>query len=226
MKSLKKYIKLNCPVSEGEIIYIRINDEIREIYSLEPSAVFELDEKKEYVIEIERKCDISNRKLINILIFIITILFQGLFNILFLNIDADWIKKVTPYGIKVRVAIDLKQDTEINLKYIKSEYINNNFKKPKLTTDIGEIVSMDYIQNTADFKNQYFNFAKRVLSVLSVGLALFVFLLIIAFKHSIMFGVVFISLIIVGFISVSAVNLKVQYSKLKKFLIDFSKLRQ
>lgn len=219
-------IKVNCPVPEGEIIYIIINDEIREIYSLESSAVFELDEKKKYVLEVERKSDISNRKFINILIFIITILLQGLFNILFLNINTDWIKKTTPYGIKVRVAIDLKQDTEVNLKYIKSEYINNSFKKPELTTDIGEIESIDYIQNTADFKNQYFNFAKRVLSVLSVGLILLVFLLIIAFKHNIILGVVFISLIIVGLILVSVINLKVQYNKLKKILLDFSKLRQ
>ncbi len=219
-------IKVNCPVSEGEIIYIIINDEIRKIYSLESSAVFELDEKKKYVLEVERKSDISNRKFINILIFIITILLQGLFNILFLNINTDWKKKTTPYGIKVRVAIDLKQDTEVNLKYIKSEYINNSFKKPELTTDIGEIASIDYIQNTADFKNQYFNFVKRVLSVLSVGLILFIFLLIIAFKHNIILGVVFISLIIVGLILVSVINLKVQYNKLKKILLDFSKLRQ
>ena len=215
-------LKVKCSVPEGEIIYIKVNDEVKELYSFESFTVFKLDEKKQYVLEIERRPDKSNRSLINLLIFVVTIIIQGLFNALLMNVDTDWFNRITPYGMKAKIIIDVNEDTEVNLVYVSSKYNKNKCIKPKLNTDVGKITSINYIINKADFKNQYFNYVKRLLSVYSLVLALFNFLLIVAMKNNILYAALFMIFIMVILLLGLIITFIRQHRKLSNILKNFN----
>lgn len=215
-------LKVKCSVPEGEIIYIKVNDEVKELYSFESFTVFNLDEKKQYVLEVERRPDKSNRSLINLLIFVVTIIIQGLFNALLMNVDTDWFNRITPYGMKAKIIIDINEDTEVNLVYVSSKYNNNKCIKPKLNTDVGKITSINYIINKADFKNQYFNYVKRLLSVYSLVLALFNFLLIVAMKNNILYAALFMIFIMVILLLGLIITFIRQHRKLSNILKNFN----
>ncbi len=207
-------LKVKCSVPEGEIIYLKINNEVKELYSFESFTTFNLNDKKEYILEVERRPDKSNRSLINLLIFIVTIFIQGLFNALLINDNRDWFNEIIPYGMKANIIINVNQDTEIDLVYVSSKCSNDRFIKPKLTTNVGKITSVKYIKNIADLKNQYFNFVKRFLSVYALVLALLNFLLIIAIKNNILYAAIFIIFIMVLLLIVLIFALIKQYRKL------------
>ena len=187
-------LKVKCSVPEGEIIYLKINNEVKELYSFESFTTFNLNDKKEYILEVERRPDKSNRSLINLLIFIVTIFIQGLFNALLINDNRDWFNEIIPYGMKANIIINVNQIIE--------------------NTNVGKITSVKYIKNIADLKNQYFNFVKRFLSVYALVLALLNFLLIIAIKNNILYAAIFIIFIMVLLLIVLIFALIKQYRKL------------
>lgn len=217
-------LKICCDLPEGESLYIKVKDETKILSHLDEFVEFDVSEHTTHIIaEIERKPDKSNRRFIDVLFFIITILIQGALNCIFISDNHKWYNDITPYGLKAKINIDLSCNTTINLIYTKSKLLSDNGQcyKPTLHTNDGDIESINYIANHNSYKNCYFNYVKRVVSVFSILLVVLVILFIAAINNGYTFAVIITMIVALGMAGVVSWVSASQYKKLKHLIKSF-----
>lgn len=215
-------LKVNFKLPETECLEIKINNCTKTLYHYENFVEFDLPPKDNYILEVNRKPDKSNRRFLNVLLFLITIIFQGLFNIIIFNTNTKWINDIIPLCFKSKIIINMNCDTEINLIYTKSKLVNNvKVIPPHLYANGNEIKDIKYTINYYDFSNQYFNYVKRLASIFSIIFVLLLFLCFVAIKHNYIAITVFILLLLLGIILIIILISVTQYKKLKKLLLLF-----
>lgn len=188
-----------------------------------PVVSFTVDEKKQYRIEIEQELTASNKTPLWILIHVITIVIQGVFNIFLLNTDSEWYNNIKAYRLRAKLLVDMQQDTDVCLTFTNSKYDKrtNEWSSPVFKAEPNVISDVDFVANPYDFCNQYFSYAKKVVSVLAVVILVMGLLLYIAVTHSNVVAIIITSVVIIGLVIVAAAVCISQLKKLRKTYDSF-----
>ena len=126
----------------------------------------------EYEIVLSQKKATKNIPIYMYLVYLVTFVFQGIFSILFFNVDRNWEKKIAPFRVYSKFKVYLKSDTNLSFNYSGAEYDDNTSKWSKpiftpVTNDI-EGFSVEFEENKYDFKRQFFLYAKKISSIWTV----------------------------------------------------------
>ncbi|MCD8025409.1 MAG: hypothetical protein LUF33_00310 [Clostridiales bacterium] len=148
----------------GELINVTVNGATKSMDAdLEKSVSFDLPEGNTYKVVISTQPDKNNRTLLNILLFVVTMVIRGIFCIFLPDTDSKWYKNISPYCLRAEFTVNLKQDTEIAFKYKNAEYneISNTWFPAVFECNMDDSVKVSYTKNTSAFKNQWFNYVKK-----------------------------------------------------------------
>lgn len=211
-------LKICCDLQEGETLDIKVNNEIKSLYSFDNIVDFDVFDFYAIDIEIERKPERSNRRIIDFIFFVITIFIQGIFNCILINDNFKWYEDIIPLGFKAKISMPIKDDLLVRLKYDKSEYNGFSFDSPKLEVSNGQIEEIEYIANYNSFTNCWFSFVKRIFSIASVLLLIMGILLAVAISNNNAIAAVIVSIVLIGTIALSAVLSVMQHKKLNTIL--------
>lgn len=216
-------LKVCCDLQEGESLDIKVNNEIKSLYSFDNIVDFDVSDSYAIDIEIERKPEKSNRRIIDIIFFVITIFIQGIFNCIFVNDNFNWYEDIIPFGFKAKISMPIIDNILVRLKYDKSKYYGFTFGLPKLEVSNGQIEGIEYFANYNSFTNCWFSFVKRIFSIASVLLLIMGILLAVAISSNNAIAAVIVSIILIGTIALSAVMPVMQHKKLNTILKSFDK---
>lgn len=210
-------LKICCDLQEGESLDIKVNNEIKTLYSFDNVLEFNVFDSSDIGIEIERKPDRSNRRIIDIIFFIITIFIQGIFNCMFINDNFKWYEDIVPFGFKAKINFSVKDNLIIKILYNKAKYNGTVFILPKLTINGKKVEDVKYIVNPASVANCWFNFVKRIVSIASVILLIMGLLMAVSIGNSNLITAIIVGMISIGTVVLASVISCVQHKKLKKF---------
>jgi lysylphosphatidylglycerol synthetase-like protein (DUF2156 family) len=210
-------------IPEGETLLIKVDNEIKFLDSINPNISFDIVKKQIYEIHLEQPISKSNITPLNLLIFLLTAAIQGIFNILLINTNSDWHKKIKAYCLKATLVVNLHQDTDIHIAYINSKYDKNNdeWLLPVLTVKPDIPSTVNYVINPHDFKNQYINYVKRVASVAIILVVVLTFILSSAIIKSNIIAIISVSLLMFGVVLLVVMLSITQHKKLKKLYQSF-----
>lgn len=206
-------------IPANEELLIKVNNETKMLDTLNTHVSFTINEKKSYDIYVEQQISKSNRKPLFILLYILTVIIQGVFNILLMNTDSKWYRNIKAYCLRAKLYIDMQQDTDLNLTYTNSKYDEKNktWKSPIFTVKPNVVSDVSFILNPCDFKNQYFNYVKRVVSVATILVLMFIILLYIAVVNLNSIAIITVSVLLFGVISL-VIMLSISQHKMLKSL--------
>jgi hypothetical protein len=212
-------------VPSDESLIITINNEVKILNDINKKVSFTINEKKRYHIDIEQKISKSNINLLTILFYLLTIIIQGMFNVLLDNTDSDWYSNIKAYCLKARLLVDMKQDTDIKLVYTNSKYNEKTqmWILPVFKVEPNIISDLSFVPNPSDFINQYFNYIKRVISILIVLISILALILYAAIVNLNNIAIIFTSILIFSAVLLVLIVAIAQYKKLKKLYESFSK---
>ena len=216
-------LKINGEIPQDENLSVKINNEIKILTDTDPFVSFTVNEKKQYEIEVEQKVATSNRTPLSILFFVLTAVIQGVFNTLLLNNNSKWHNEIRAYCLKAKLLIDMQQDTVIRLTYKNSKYDirTQKWSLPVFTVEPDVVSDIAFVMNHCDFSNQYFNYVKRVVSVLTLNVFALAVILYIAYTHLNVFGIIFVSFLISSLIILTVILCVSQHKKLRKLYESF-----
>lgn len=218
-------LKLYRTVSSDENLKITVNNQSKDITSLDEEVCFDIKEAGTYEVNIEREIAKSNRTPLWILLFILTSPIQGIFNILLHNDNSEWQKDIKPFCLKAKLMVDVQQDTAIEISYSMPNYgdMGHLWRLPKFEFNTFNVVnsSISYVVNHNEFANQYFKYVKRLISVAIAALILFAFLLYLSCINSIVVVSVLLLILIIGIITLATIWPISQYKQLKKIYASF-----
>lgn len=211
-------------IPEDTSLLIKINKEVKTIDNLTSDISFN-NEGGKLEIDIEQQISKSNIKPIYILIYFLTIIIQGVFNALLMNVESKWYRNIKAYCLKAKIYIDLQQDTNIRLTYINSKY--NEIKKiwalPTFKVEPDFALNVSYVLNPCDFKNQYFNYIKKLVSFAVILIILFIYLLKIAIVTSNIIAFIITSVLILSLLLTVILVSFNEHKRLKKLYQSFLK---
>jgi|GEM_PF-6131286 len=216
-------IKIYRDIPSEERLSIRINNEVKILDNISQDVSFIINERKRYEIDIEQQISTSNVKPIFILLYLLTVIIQGVFNILLMNTDSKWYRNIKAYCLKAKLIIDMQQDTDVRLTYVNSKYDEKNktWGLPIFTCEPNFVSNVSFILNPCDFKNQYFNYIKRVVSVAVIIILVFVILLYIAVVNSNNIAIIILSVLMLGIISLVMMLSFSEHKRLKNLYQSF-----
>lgn len=216
-------LKVYCDLQDGESLDIKVNNEIKTLYSFDNVLEFNVLDSSEIDIEIERKTNKSNRRIIDIIIFIITIFIQGIFNCIFINDNFKWYEDIIPFGFKAKIRLYVRDNLTVRLRYDKSNYNGTIFILPKLAVNDDKVEDIKYVANQTSFTNCWFSFVKRVCSIASVVLLIMGLLIAVSISNNMVIVAAIVSVIFIGIIALVTGLSVAQYKKLKALLKLFEK---
>lgn len=200
-------LKACCDLQEKESLCIKVNNVIRTLDSFDNVAEFDVFDCSNLGIEIERKPDKSNRRIIDIILFIITIFIQGVFNCIFINDNFRWYEDIIPFVFKAKINLSVKDNLIIKI----ANYNGTVFNLPKLLINGEKVEDIKYIANC------WFNFVKRMISIASVILLIMGLLMFVSISNSNVIATIMVGMISIGTVVLASVVSCVQHKKLKKF---------
>jgi hypothetical protein len=202
------------------VFSIMFNGKKEIVDSFKQDVSFDFGSKQEYTIEIEQIMPKKINYLLSILLFAITCLIQGVFNILLMNTDSKWYSDINPYRIKAKYKIVLNADTSMVINYIKSSY-NGTWSAPILKINDIQILDIELFPMDIDFKKQYSRYVKKLISVLSVALVILSFLLGVSISSHNRFAIIFITALITAIMALVVGITICEYKRMKKLYNGF-----
>ncbi len=170
-------LQFNYEIDRNDIGFvITINDKKQVIDDINSNIVFELNPGI-YTIIVHQIFPTRTNKFLSWIIFLITLLFRGIFHILLLDTDNKWYLEAIPFYIHNEYELFLERDTEVNLKYKSSVYDCEKkiWHYPKLFMKEMREINSQYIPDELCIKNEFDKFVKKVLSTSFVGIIIFTF---------------------------------------------------
>ncbi len=221
-------LNINAEISPEVNLIVKIGGDIKIINNINKKVSFNIEKNNQYTIYIKEIIDESNRTFKNILFFICTLLIQGIFHILFFNTDSNWLNNVKAWCIKAKVVFCSDNDLNLQITYIKSYYDSkrNIWSNPIINVNPVYDLTVYYKRNKESFFNQFFNYIKKLISVSSIVLIIFLYLLYVSVLNKNVLAILITTLIIISIVCIIIFVIKSEYKKLKKnlafFLIDSS----
>ena len=212
---MMKNYKLHFDVPKNVTLNVKSGDEIKTV--TDENKTITLECKDDNIIEISQT-EPGFKPFLRILLFVLTYIFQGLFNIVFMNVNGKWYEKVCPYLMNVKFKIDDLQNCRLNFKYQNGD---DCFSRPTIICDNAKAVSCEYFRNIDSFYHEYFKFCNRFLSVAFTAISLFMIFAFLALKGDNAQKSVFFFAMIALSLGVFAISLTViifEYCRMKRII--------
>lgn len=192
-----------------------VNNQKKRINNVDNEANYELD-RGEVSIVIKQEIPYRLNKFLSLIIYILTMVFRGIFYIIMFASETDWYADIMPFRISVKCNIILKEDTVLNLKYIPAEFNKkeSTWTYPQLILEDADEMNIEYEPYLENFKYQFVCFCKRVLSISFVAAAFFAFLFYKSFGWGVAIASVVISVILAAILIFIPFILIYNYRKL------------
>lgn len=215
-------IRVEGVVPEGSNINISCCNQTKVIDALDKSTTFNVCKPENLILKMEEKESKSNHSLGYILMFILTSIIQGLFNILFMNTDSKWYQNVRAYSTKVSIPLNENNDVVIKFKLYESKYTGNGiiWESPKFCLSSNRRFNIVYEKNPLEISNAYFNYLKKVVSASLIILLIFTLLLILTFEHIFIARYIITALLILLIVLTLGIIIK-EYKRYKTLLNAF-----
>jgi hypothetical protein len=198
-------------------LIIVVNGEHYQLDSVRQEVIVSLSESKTYEVDVELSESKTSFNVPSILLFILTSLLQGIFHIIFMNTESDWYNDIIAYSLKAKLLIDVKEDTKINIFYNNAKYDidMNRWSDPNLQIVPNMNFNVEYTPNINDFKNKWFGYVKKLISIVSVVLLLMVFLLHVAVTQKNIMAIIILGIIIFSAVALCLTLIYKEHKKLK-----------
>lgn len=221
-------LQIDARIPEDVDIYIRIND-FEELLNIDnPKVKLTLEKPGDYQIYFYQKEASNKFSIFRFLLYLFTSVIQGVFHILLMNTDSDWLNSINPYCIKAKLTTKIINDTEIMIMFKNSSYINrtDTWTFPELIVIPEVQANIEYLPNPYDFRKQYFCYVRKFVSMYIVALIFFLLLLYSAImKNDFIFISIMASLILILIVIVFLVLIK-EHKRMNKLYKSFKKKNQ
>lgn len=223
------------PAKEGLIF--KVNGIEKELNSVSKKIRFQIPDEKECMIYFKQKKRPKRNPFLSFLLFLLTSIFQGFANILALNESVAWFRNLQPYLIKGHFSLPRKEHTVIALKYLPSQYLeeqqtwskpqliifesDRNPNQPKWETLKAENFMIRYEKDLNQFHSRFGSYVRKVLSTSLIWILLFSILLVAAYLKEIIVGKIVLLILLIGILCISAFLIIAQYIKKKHLLSKF-----
>ena len=216
-------LTLHFDILENDQFLISVNGQKKIANNLDPSVSFHLAEEKTCIVKIEQKIPNFKFTFETVILFLLTSIIQGIFNILMSNTSTDWYKDVRAYYIVATLNINIQSNMTLNICYKNSQYRSkyNLWEFPSFAISPNVVSNVYFAPNERNFCTRYLAFAKKLLSVSIVALCVFCVLLYVAVENDIVIGIAILSIVIIGIILLNMFVLLSEYKKLKKLKQSF-----
>ncbi len=217
-------VHIHMNASSDERFDVTIHHQSKTMDDTEKVASFQIEKNKSYEVCIKQPLAKSNLKPHLILLYVLTCVVQGVLNIIFLNSDSDWYKNIRPYCLKAKFSICCEKDMDIHITYTNAQCGKFNiWSAPCFTIDPPVPAEVQFIPNLQDFKNQYFNYVKKICSIAMVGIILFSLLFFAGLKIENLAATVILLILIAALLMLPIWLAKKEYKRLKKLYQSFLK---
>lgn len=208
--------------AEKEVFLLSLNGESKSLDFYNKDVLFQVEKSGEYFVEFEQVARKQNRVL-GWLIYLFTVLIQGIFNIILMNVDSDWHQNVKPYSVKGKFSVFVDGDKTICLDYCSSRYMEprHTWGKPELSISEVEHLDVVYIKEEENIKVQYGCYVKRIFSVFCVGLAVFAALFCLSVKNTAATASVLLLIVMILTLVILCILLVSQHRKMRKLYRGF-----
>lgn len=216
-------LKIEGLVPEKSCVYVSCCRQVKTIDALDKSAIFCVPEPGSVEVQIEEKSSKSNHTFIQMLLFLLTGLIQGIFNILLMNVDSAWYKGVRAYNIKGRCFIEIKQDMSIQFKISETKYIEHNstWEYSSLSFEQAIPFEVTFQKNPQSISNEYCSYIMRVISVAMVLMLVLILLLFIAITHGSVISIMLILGLIAGVLALVLWLARKEYKRYRALSVEF-----
>jgi hypothetical protein len=225
------------PAKEGLIL--KVNGVEKELNMANKKIRFQLPDNEEHMVYFKQKKRRYRNPAVSLLIFLLTAIIQGFANLLVMNESVAWFRNLHPYLIKGHFSLPEKEHIVIALKYIPSQYLDENetWSKPQLlileSDQTGEQPQWNaletenllirYDKDMKQFNYRFGSYIRKVVSTALIWGILFVTLLVAAYLKEIAVAQVVLLILLFGILAVSAFLIVVQHIKKKKLIVNFLK---
>ncbi|MGN1134188.1 MAG: hypothetical protein ACI4RN_07025 [Oscillospiraceae bacterium] len=218
---MKLSIQGNIP--ENTNLLVKIGEETEIINNMNNTVEFDLPEDKEYCVIFEEPAEKPARNALGIVIFILTILLQGLFNIVMFNTDTRWYKNIKCSTVKAKVYVNLKEDTKMEVCYSYAHFNDDlRYVQAAFTVEQDMKTETENYFNKESFVNAYFGYVKQIVSVAFIVMIVFAYLMYISVKNINGAAICLMAVLIAAIILITALVLRSQYKKMKVLYKDTS----
>lgn len=207
---------------ETEELQVKLNNQSVYINQLNPCATFNLQQGNEYEIIIEQPVANNCIRPFSIILAVLLIFFRGLFAIIESFGDEAWYSEIKAFCIISKYKIIAGETSDYYFELVNSKYDGRNhlWSYPVIIFNRGSLVASSYEFNSYEFRNKYFSFAYRIISLTFIILLLFTFLLYQAFKNGITTAMILMPVLIIFLIIFVIAILILQYNKMKKLYYE------
>ncbi len=209
-------------VPEGQCVYVSCCEQTQVIDSIDKQATFSISVPGDVTVIIKEIPSKNNHSFAQMLIFWLTALIQGAFNILLMNVDSEWYKHTKAYCLKAMVTLDVKEDTHLRFRLSQTTYVGCGliWKPPNFSLEPNVHANISFYENFQGISNAYFTYVKRIVSVSMVVMSIFVMLLFVSFLQNLVALIVMTGLIIGELVLVTWLIQK-EYRRYKKLFVSF-----
>lgn len=186
-------------IPEEMRLKICINEMEKELNPATPKVVFDLDEGTYHVALRLMKHD-PIPACAEWILYFLTILLQGIFHILLLNTESNWIRNAHPFDLCADFTVCVAKDMNLKLFYKDASFIDETmrWKLPFIQTDPIYPIKVIYCPRIDEMKQAYLKYARKLGSILAVTLTVLSYLLYVAATREMIFVVWILTAIICG----------------------------
>ena len=177
---------------EGSSVFVTCCGETKMVNSLNKQALFNTFGRDDVDVLIEEEDSAKNYSLVHVILFLLTVLVQGVFNILFMNVGGGWYRKVRAFSVRAKLSIQTRRDTRIQFKISDTKYVGGDdiWEYPTFTSDPSVSLEILFRKNQQSILNEFSAYVKRVISVAVVSISIFLLLLFVSIANSIVAGII------------------------------------
>lgn len=201
---------------------VTVGNETKTIDSIDSKIHFDV-EIGTYVVNIKKVNKEINSKFLSIFLFLITMIFRGILNILFLNIESVSYLELDPFCTSAKVKIDINNDTQMKIYYSPSKFDHkkNIWTHPNVEVYPLTNVEVHCVADTGCFDKRYKDFVKNVISVIVIASIVFSFFLYqsIVLKKTVLCLFLFLTIVLILLIGLFV--MKKQYKDMTLYKTQF-----
>lgn len=210
-------------VPHGQKCDVFIDGQRETINGAIPAVTYEFEQEGTYEVKFIIKTPPVSKSFLEAVLFAITLPIRGLFSVLLMYVDNDWYSSIRPYAVEARFSLELLINADIQFSCTESEFDakDKNWSLPILNIYPEVAPEISYSLNNEDFMFQYSRFAKNFISVASVAICLFAYLLYISIKQDIIIGTIICGFLVLCIFVLLPILLTIQKNKMTKLLSSF-----
>ncbi len=211
--------KIDSKILEDDIFTVTVGSESKTLHHADRQAEFELTPDQQYHIRISQQESKSNHSFGKILLNLLTLIFQGLMNIIMINIDSDWYKNKGVVKFETEFDVTPSKTSELIFSYTRPKYDKsiNEYTRPIVNINCIKNPKVSYSCNRTVLTNGLFEYSVRMISIDITIVILMIAVLLIALRNTVaiallLSGVVLFIGIVVGFLLI--IRQKKLYNKI------------